>query len=597
MSTERSKHGSKPVQQQFTIRWADWDRLAGCLSLGLVGWLNNLLRSLVKSQVSKKSWRFAMLLLTLVSISVGGQSAWGAAVQGGKGGMWLFGVCVGCGCIKGYRNCADQSRNNNNFESLSSLSIETCKSIRDACLFRGKSSPPLLPLEGQRFSYIESPNKTSRLIYAGTSGWIDVTYDENGAEKSEEHGEGQLPSDLEQMMDVVLTVNRIGKGVITSTPAGINCGTNCTGNYIHNTDVELTATASIGYSFTGWSGSCKGDVHDVQSFVKSSSIIRVNNSIRVKMDAAKSCTASFVPSGGTVGMITPGSTIRGTVWKDLNGDGIRQPMLGEVGFNSTTVFLRESSSSELQRVTDLDGNYIFRSVLERDGENSSFSHLSGELYVGTAKGWVQTYPINPQYYDMRLGGGQQVTGKDFGIAPAFDLGVTKVGTGDVKSTDGLINCGATCTGTYAINKVVTLQATAGSGFQFDKWTGTGECNNNSANPINVQMIAAKTCTANFKIACSLELSVTPANWVVSRAGGTLAAVINVGNCPTFAAVKWTASSNVSWLTVSPTYGAGNRTISITATRNTRFFPIARTGAITINAGVAGSPKTIIVRQQ
>jgi len=229
--------------------------------------------------------------------------------------------------------------------------------------------------------------------------------------------------------------------------------------------------------------------------------------------------------------------------------------------------------------------------------DTTFSNLAGKqtLYVGTTTGWVQTYPANPQYYGVDLQQDQQVIGKDFGIAPAFNLGVAKVGTGDVKSTDGLINCGATCTGAYAINKAVTLQATAGLGFQFDKWTGTGECNNNSANPINVQMIAAKTCTANFKVACSLALSVTPANWSLSRTGGTFAATINVGNCPTFAAIKWTASSNVSWLTVSPTSGSGNSTINIMATKKSFWMP-SRTGTITVNAGVAGSPKTITVRQ-
>ena len=52
MSTESRKCATESVQREFTTRRGDWDRLAGCLSLGLVGWLNNLLRSLVKNQVA-----------------------------------------------------------------------------------------------------------------------------------------------------------------------------------------------------------------------------------------------------------------------------------------------------------------------------------------------------------------------------------------------------------------------------------------------------------------------------------------------------------------------------------------------------------------
>ncbi|HEV7608027.1 MAG TPA: GDSL-type esterase/lipase family protein [Steroidobacteraceae bacterium] len=49
-----------------------------------------------------------------------------------------------------------------------------------------------------------------------------------------------------------------GTGTVTSNPAGINCGTSCTANYNTGTAVTLTATASTGSLFGGWSGACTG---------------------------------------------------------------------------------------------------------------------------------------------------------------------------------------------------------------------------------------------------------------------------------------------------------------------------------------------------
>jgi sugar lactone lactonase YvrE/lysophospholipase L1-like esterase len=57
-----------------------------------------------------------------------------------------------------------------------------------------------------------------------------------------------------------LTVSTSGTGVgsVTSVPAGINCGTDCTEDVTIGTSVTLTARPAAGSMFSGWSGACSG---------------------------------------------------------------------------------------------------------------------------------------------------------------------------------------------------------------------------------------------------------------------------------------------------------------------------------------------------
>jgi uncharacterized repeat protein (TIGR02543 family) len=75
-----------------------------------------------------------------------------------------------------------------------------------------------------------------------------------------------------------LTVNKAGtgSGAVTSNPAGIDCGSDCSEPYLSGTPVTLSATPASGYTFSGWSGACTG-----------------TGACTVTMTAAKSVTATF----------------------------------------------------------------------------------------------------------------------------------------------------------------------------------------------------------------------------------------------------------------------------------------------------------------
>jgi uncharacterized repeat protein (TIGR02543 family) len=51
-----------------------------------------------------------------------------------------------------------------------------------------------------------------------------------------------------------------GKGTVTSSPGGINCGRECEASFVGGTSVTLTATPWRGSTFVGWTGACTGAV-------------------------------------------------------------------------------------------------------------------------------------------------------------------------------------------------------------------------------------------------------------------------------------------------------------------------------------------------
>src|SRR5205085_1814950 len=57
---------------------------------------------------------------------------------------------------------------------------------------------------------------------------------------------------------LVVAKSGSGTGTVISNPPAINCGSACGHAFDHGSEITLTATASQGSQFSGWSGDCSG---------------------------------------------------------------------------------------------------------------------------------------------------------------------------------------------------------------------------------------------------------------------------------------------------------------------------------------------------
>jgi len=103
----------------------------------------------------------------------------------------------------------------------------------------------------------------------------------------------------------VLTVQKSGSGggSMTSSPAGIDCGSTCAASFDSGQTVTLTVVADANSIFTGWSGDCSG----------------TDAAANVAMTAYRRCTATFQP--GTM-VLTVGKTGAGNGALTSNPAGI-----------------------------------------------------------------------------------------------------------------------------------------------------------------------------------------------------------------------------------------------------------------------------------
>ena len=237
-----------------------------------------------------------------------------------------------------------------------------------------------------------------------------------------------------------LTVSKSGSGsgTVTSDPAGISCGVDCSQIYADGASVVLTATATAGSLFTGWSGDCSG----------------TNVTCTVVMDANKNVTATFKP--------------------------VRTLIVTKSGSGSGTV---TSDSTGIDCGADCSESYV-------DGASVTLTATAtaGSVFTGWSGDCSGTDDCT-----LTMNANKNVTAT-FKLARVLTVSKSGSGSGTVTSDPAGISCGSDCSQIYADGASVVLTATATAGSVFTGWSG--DCSGSSSN-CTLTMSADKNVTATF----------------------------------------------------------------------------------------------------
>ncbi len=249
-----------------------------------------------------------------------------------------------------------------------------------------------------------------------------------------------------------LNVSVVGGGRVTSTPAGIDCGSDCGEAYTTGTPVQLSASASTGFTFGGWTvgaGTCTG----------------MTTPCSVTMSVARSLTATFNPIPVVL-----------TVGRGGKGSGTVASSPGTINCGTTCSNTFNYGTPVTLTATPDVGNRI--------------SAWTGGGCTGTGTTCVVTPTAATT---VRV---------DFEKL-IFTLDVTRSGAAASKGlvtdpvTSGRINCGLDCSDTWSYGDVVTLTANA-NGNIFAGWN-YGTC--------GTALTCAVTVTGNLTVNARFEIPV------------------------------------------------------------------------------------------
>jgi uncharacterized repeat protein (TIGR02543 family) len=225
-----------------------------------------------------------------------------------------------------------------------------------------------------------------------------------------------------------------GSGSVTSSPAGINCGSDCTETYDSGTGVTLTATPQGGSTFAGWGGACTG----------------TSTTCTLTMDASRSVTATFT----------------------------NKPSLSVTKTGPGTV---TSSPPGINCGNDCNEPY--------DSGTSVTLTATWDPATATFTGWGGACSGSSMTCPVTMNGSKTVTAT-FELKPVLTVSVSGGGTVTITPPGSVCDAGTSpCNETYNPNTVVTLTAAPPGSVV---WSGA--C---TADPCTVTMDGPKSVTATF----------------------------------------------------------------------------------------------------
>ncbi len=209
--------------------------------------------------------------------------------------------------------------------------------------------------------------------------------------------------------------------------------------------------------------------------------------------------------------------------------------------DTQTIVRLDSSGTPIQSydatINDVDLDSWFAINLDPDGT----SFWSGDFSTAdVVKFDIATGAVLPESFNTGTGSdtvfGVAVKGEI--TAARHDLTVSKIGTGTGTVTSDLpgINCGVTCSASYAPTDTVTLTATADPGSTFVEWSG--DC---SGTTCVVTMDQARSVTARFDLAARHDLTVSK----IGTGTGTVTSDLPGINCGVTCAASYAPTDTVT----------------------------------------------------
>ena len=374
-----------------------------------------------------------------------------------------------------------------------------------------------------------------------------------------------------------------GSGTITSSPGGINCGTDCVQDYPGGTMVTLTATPTGGDLFAGWAGggctgtapTCVVTMTTAQTVTATfdrntytlSTVIAGAGGGRVTsapggIDCGSDCTEAF-PSGTAIiltPIASPGSSFASWTGGGCTGTGTCTITLAS-DTNVTATFSTQRFNLNVVRAGTGAGTVTSLPTGINCGTDCAEAYDAGATVTLTAApnltstftGWTGGGCTGTGQCTVTMAAAQTVTAtftaNDYPLTVAFNLAGT--GTGTVASNPVGIDCGTTCTASFPAGSVVQFVPTAGPNSVFAGWsgacTGTGAC--------NVTVSAAATITARFNLV-TVPLTVNKAG----NGTGTVTSTPTGISCGTTCATQ-TASYNHGQAVILNAAPAANATFT------------------------------------
>src|SRR6202521_3735790 len=312
----------------------------------------------------------------------------------------------------------------------------------------------------------------------------------------------------------------VGGGMISSNPAGINCGQACSANFIEGTQVTLTAAPMANSFFAGWSGACSGIGVCEVTLTKNASVTAAFNASQstpvLTVSLAGNGMVSSNPSGINCGPKCSASFNVGTQVTLTATAVTNSYFVGWSGACSGIGVCNVTLTKNTSVVATFSASPMLTVTLGGTGKGSVASNplgincgptCSASFNAGTQVTLTATTATN-SYFAGWAGGGcsgnsptctltlkasQQVTAT-FNTLPVLTVSLAGTGTGTVSSNPSGINCKPTCSASFNAGTQVTLTETPGTNSSFVGWDGACKGDNSIC---TLTLSASQQVTATF----------------------------------------------------------------------------------------------------